>query len=379
MAPARVLQVLEATEGGTRRHLRDLVLGLDPDRFELAVAVGLGRGPGMADDLAEFESRGAAVHVGPLTRALDPWRDAAALAWLTRLMARGRFDLVHAHSSKAGFLGRLAARRCGLPAVYTPHGWAFLNPEFSPAQRRAFAAAERLAAGWGRAVIAVSSGEARAAERAGIVAPGQITVIRNGIDIDSLADASGTPSDGLGTFNVLTVGRRAAQKGDAFLLAAWPLVVARFPQARLTLVGDGPLLAASEAQARRLGIADSVCFAGRVEGAARLIAGCDVFVLPSLFEGCPYSLLEALALGRSCLATAVDGAREVIAAGRSGLLVPPGDSAALAAGLLRLASDEALRARLGAAAAGWARRHLALGPMIAATAALYERLLAARR
>ncbi|HAZ63121.1 MAG TPA: glycosyltransferase family 4 protein, partial [Armatimonadetes bacterium] len=116
---------------------------------------------------------------------------------------------------------------------------------------------------------------------------------------------------------VLTIGRRAPQKGDRYLLDAWPQVVAGHPRAVLVLVGDGPLEAEVQAQAAALGIAASVRFLGRVPQAARLLGLADIFVLPSIFEGLPYALLEAMALGRACLASNIAGVREVLRAGET--------------------------------------------------------------
>ncbi|HAZ63122.1 MAG TPA: hypothetical protein DCZ72_05870 [Armatimonadetes bacterium] len=182
----RVLQVLEATEGGTLEHLRQLVPGLDPRRFTSAVAVGLSRGPGAAPVLDGFRAAGVRVEVGPLQRAPHLTRDAAALAWLRGLLRSGDFDLVHTHAAKAGFLARLAAHIEGVPAVYAPHGWPFLNPEFPPALRRAYASLERLAAGWCQRIIAVSPGEAQDALDWRIARPDQLAVAPNGVDVAAL-------------------------------------------------------------------------------------------------------------------------------------------------------------------------------------------------
>lgn len=378
----RVLQVLEATEGGTLEHLRQLVPGLDPRRFTSAVAVGLSRGPGAAPVLDGFRAAGVRVEVGPLQRAPHLTRDAAALAWLRGLLRSGDFDLVHTHAAKAGFLARLAAHIEGVPAVYAPHGWPFLNPEFPPALRRAYASLERLAAGWCQRIIAVSPGEAQDALDWRIARPDQLAVAPNGVDVAALRALPAATRAELDlapdALVVLTIGRRAPQKGDRYLLDAWPQVVAGHPRAVLVLVGDGPLEAEVQAQAAALGIAASVRFLGRVPQAARLLGLADIFVLPSIFEGLPYALLEAMALGRACLASNIAGVREVLRAGETGLLAPPAKPAALAAGLLRLAGDASLRARLGAAAATWVARAADARAQWALIGSVYEDVLSRR-
>jgi len=376
----RVLLVLEATEGGTLTHLRDLVLGLDPAEFELTVAVGVSRGPGAEADLERFRRHGATVLVGPLQRAVRPLTDLRALLWLRRIIAAGRYDLVHAHSSKAGLLARLAARMARVPSLYTPNGWSFLNAEFTPWRQRLFAALERRAARWSRFILPVSAGEMQAALDWGITTPDRLITARNGIDLAELRRATPLTRAELGLASdalvAVTIGRRAAQKGDRYLLSAWQAMVATHPRAILLLIGDGPLEAELRAQADALGIADSVRFLGRVPRADVYLPLADLFVLPSLFEGCPYALMEAMALGRACVATAVQGSAELIESGVTGLLVEPADSDALAQALLRLAGDEELRAGLGRAASRFADEQLDVRRQVEQVAEVYRRVAA---
>lgn len=378
----RVLLVLEATEGGTLTHLRDLVLGLDQAEFELTVAVGLSRGPGAEAELERFRQRGATVLVGPLQRAVRPVTDLRALLWLRRIIRAGRFDLVHTHSSKAGLLGRLAARMANVPSLYTPNGWSFLNAEFSPRRQRLFAALERRAARWSRFILPVSAGEMQAALDWGITTPDRLVTARNGIDLAELRRHTPLTRAELGLASdalvAVTIGRRAAQKGDSYLLVAWQAMVAAHPHAVLLLIGDGPLEAELRAQAEALGIADSVRFLGRVPRADVYLPLADLFVLPSLFEGCPYALMEAMALGRACVATAVQGSAELIESGVTGLLVEPADSDALAQALLRLAGDEELRWGLGRAAARFADEQLDVRRRVEQVATVYRRVAGER-
>ena len=122
----KVLQILEATEGGTRRHLNDLVTHLAPARFAVVMAVATHRTPDFITDLAAWRQRGLQIALLPMRRGLHPWNDLRALRQLLNLVRRTQPDVIHAHSAKAGFLARLVAKKTQIPVVYTPHGYPFL-------------------------------------------------------------------------------------------------------------------------------------------------------------------------------------------------------------------------------------------------------------
>jgi len=381
VARVRVLQVLEATEGGTRTHLRDLVLGLDERRYAVEVGVAVDRDPDFAHDLEAFRARGVGVHLLPMVREVRPAADLRAYLRLRELLRRGDYDLVHAHSSKAGFLARAAARGLGLPVVYTPNAFRFQAPDCGGLERWAVTGLERLAARWGEVIICVSEGERDAALAAGLP-PERLTVIPNGIAVAPLlADAeAGGGREVLGAAEgdriVLTIGRRVPQKGDRYLLEAWATVSRRVPDALLAIVGDGPLLGELRRLADGLGVRTRVRWVDRQAHVGRLYAAAEVYVLASLYEGCPYTLLEAGAVGLPCVATAVAGSRDVLCHEVSGVLVPPAEPAALAEALVGLLGDPARAQRLAAAGREVVLGRYTVERMVAATALVYERLLA---
>ncbi|GII00972.1 hypothetical protein Pta02_29800 [Planobispora takensis] len=247
--------------------------------------------------------------------------------------------VVHLHSSKAGLAGR-AAIRGAVPTFFQPHGWSWL------ASRGAMAGAalawERTAARWTGLTVCVSEGEAALARDGGL--RGNLTVVRNGVDLDRFrpADAAGkararemlgVPADDP---LVVCVGRVTRQKGQDVLAAAWEPVVRRCPRARLAIVGDGDLRPA-------LRTGPGMLFTGAVDDARPWYAAADVVVLPSRWEGLPLTALEAMACGRSLVASGIPGLREVVT-GETGALVPPEDDLALAeAVLLRLLHPELAR------------------------------------
>jgi glycosyltransferase involved in cell wall biosynthesis len=167
---------------------------------------------------------------------------------------------------------------------------------------------------------------------------------------------------------VLVVARLAPQKGHRHLLAA----AAEVPDAVFALAGDGPERPALEELADRLGVRNRIRFLGERSDVADLLAACDLFVLPSLFEGLPISLLEAMAAERPVIATAIGGTDEVVIDGQSGLLVPPGEPAAMASAIRRLLEDPALRARLAAAGRARVTSEFSAPQMVRRVTELYE-------
>jgi glycosyltransferase involved in cell wall biosynthesis len=328
--------------------------------------------PGLAERLARAEV--AWIQVPHLRRPVHPIADCRALSQLRRAIRTIRADIVHTHSSKAGFLGRLAARMAGVPRiVHTPHGHIF-EGYFSPLCTRAFIALERLAARWTDRIVTLSDEEARDHLRHGIGRPDQFVTIPSGVDLDLVTAAppvrplSGGPVIG-------AVARLVPIKGLQYLIEAAPAILRRAPGARFLLVGEGEMRPALEAQARALGLGDRIAFTGFRPDASSLLAGMDVFVLPSLNEGMGRVLVMAMALGKPIVATRVGGVPELLGGGEAGMLVPPRDSAALAEAVSLLLQD---RDRAAALAEAGRRRvpRYSVEAMLDSLAALYREVMA---
>jgi glycosyltransferase involved in cell wall biosynthesis len=327
--------------------------------------------PGMAASL--FAAGVEWVQVSQLQRAINPVLDTIALARLWILCKRIHPDIVHTHSSKAGFLGRLAARLAGVRhIVHTPHGHIF-DGYFNPVATKTFIGLERLAARWTHRFVTLSDEEVRDHLRHGIGRPEQFVTIPSGVDLDSIAQAA--PVHFAGSRPVIgTVARLVPIKGIAHLIDAAPAILAGFPAARFLIVGDGESRPALEARAQALGIADRTVFAGFRQDAAAAMAGMDVFVLPSLNEGMGRVLVMAMALGKPIVATRVGGIPELLGDGEAGLLVPAADPAALAEAVLALLRDPDLARRLAEAGRSRAPRYGAQ-TMVDSLAALYRELV----
>jgi glycosyltransferase involved in cell wall biosynthesis len=206
----------------------------------------------------------------------------------------------------------------------------------------------------------------------------KISVVPNGRDL-SVFRPGGARSRvrkelGLGDAVPLVgvVGRLEPQKGHAVLLEAWPSVLRDLPDARLLVVGDGRLRERLDQRARDLRVADSVIFTGFRADVPRLLDAVDVVTLPSLSEGMPLAAIEASAMARPVVATAVDGTPEVIRDGRTGRLVPPGDPAALARALLALLRDPEAARRMGRAGRDYVLDRFTLDRHVEATARVYR-------
>lgn len=290
-------------------------------------------------------------------RPIRPWRDYRGARRLRSLLQANRYDLVHTHTSKAGFVGRMAAKGAGVPAiVHTVHGFAF-HEESGRLAVSAGALLERRAARWCDRIVTVSRFHREWALRLGIGGPEQLVAIPNGISTrrltptrgrDALRASLGLSED---TVAILTTGRLAAQKGLEHLIAAVPQVVssARGP-VRFILAGDGPLKTTLLELARGLGVEAHVSFAGFRQDVGDLLEAADLVALPSIREGLSIALLEAMAVGKPIVATTIGSNREVAGPSQAAWLVPPKNPGALASAIVGLVEDPDRARALGLAA-----------------------------
>lgn len=373
----RVLQVLEATTGGTRRHVYYLLKYLDRARFDVTLVYSNERDPHFVDDLALFSTWGVHLIEIPMRREISPWHDAVAFIRILTVMLRGRYDVVHAHSSKAGFLARVAARIAGVRAIiYTPHGFAF---QYRP---RSFAAVcyrwlERLAALFHHRLMCVSEGERALALRHSITPASKICMIPNAIPADAIATfrspESVRQSLGLppGALVVGMVAHFRPQKGYNHFIDAIPAILADCPETRFLVIGGGPLLESARDRIRGLGVEESVILAGYQRHPPDFLQIMDLFVLSSLWEGMPYALLEAMAMGLPVVATDTAGNNELVEHGRNGLLVAPESASAIAASVVRILRDPTLRRAMGEAGRAMASARLDMSEWIERIERLY--------
>ena len=391
MAQTRKVRVLHVITrmivGGAQENtLFTAALQTKNPRYDVTLLTGVDDGP-EGDLLDAARAQGVRLQIEPLlVRPIRPFVDLRAFLMLRRFMKNGRFDIVHTHSSKAGILGRMAAHSADVPiVVHTLHSLVF--HEYEKAWKNTlYIALKRLCAPWTDSFISVNQKTLDGALAQGIGTPEKHIKIFSGMDLAPFLNVSkglsaaqakkqaGIPEDAL---VVGKVARLFPLKGhDLFMDAAGKVAAVR-PDVHFLLVGGGILRESLEEQARKLGIADRVHFAGlvRPEEVPALIQAMDVVVHSSLREGIARVIPQAGAVGKPVVTFDMDGAPEVIRDGVSGYLAPPQDTTALAGRVVELLASASERERMGREGQKFARENYSAELMVDRINAVYERLI----
>lgn len=356
----KVLYMITRAEyGGGQVHVLDLLRGF---RARLDVAVATGEEEYLTREAAAL---GVPVFVLPhLVHPISPANDVRALRETLALLRRWRPDLLHAHTSKAGIIGRAAARMSGVPSVFTAHTWAFAEG-MSRRRRAVGIVAEATMALPSAQIINVSTANRDLALRYHIARRHKLQVIHNGV-----ADCPERAQPERGTEpRVVMVARFAEQKDQTLLVRAFARAHA---PGRLQFIGDGPIRPQVEAEVERLGLSARVDFLGARGDVTALLAQAHCFALATNWEGFPLTILEAMRAGLPVIATAVGGNAEAVDDGATGFLVPHGDQEALAERLHQLLTDPKLRGRMGAAGRARYEQHFTLDSQLERTYAVYQ-------
>ncbi len=357
--PARVLHVItRMIVGGAQENTLLSCALMDPNRFTSEILSGPETGA-EGELHSECARRGVEVAVEPaLVRRVAPLLDTIVLARLVRFIRAGRFDIVHTHSSKAGILGRLAARLARTPiVVHTIHGWGFHRRQ-RPGEFNAYVQLERWCAPLCDALVVVGRADRDEGLALGIGRPAQYHLIRSGIEVEAYRNVKTTRAEArtrlgvpLDAFVVGSVGRLSEQKAPLDLLAAFEPIFAKFPNAHLVIVGDGPLRPRVERRIGELGMGGRVHLTGLRHDVPDLLRAFDVLALASRWEGLPRVFPQAMAAGLPIVATRVAGAADAVEHGINGFLVDGGDLPAFSNFLRELAGDEECGRRMGSRSA----------------------------
>lgn len=377
-APVRVLYLIDSLGPGGAEHL-------------LAAYLPFLRRAGVVPTVVAIQeqqgnpvARRIAAQGIPVTElGIRRLRQRGAFARVRGAVAAADPEVVHTQLEFAAVLGIPAARRLGLPTVAT------LHTLDAPPPRSRLALHFRLMA-WAlrraRRVIAVSEITRRHYLERARLRPERVVTIYNGIDPTAFQAGPGVGEEARAELAIppdapvlATVAVQREPKGIQHMLAALPAVAAAFPTVRYLLVGDGPHRPALEQQARELGLADRVVFAGAREDVPRLLAAADIFVLPSLTEALPTVVAEAMAAGLPIVATTVGGIPEMVRHGEAALLVPPSDPEALAAAVLRLLANPRQASAMGRSGRRLVAERFDIRTQARALADDYRALAAGRR
>jgi glycosyltransferase involved in cell wall biosynthesis len=355
--------------GGAQIHVRDLATAVAA-RGHAPTVITSGSGT-FIDDLRALGI--PVIVLRHLTAPIRPLDDLRALREIHSALAGLRPDLIAAHSSKAGILARLAARRLRVPVVFTVHGWAF-TPGVPRLEAALYRRVERLVGPLASRIITVSEYDRRLGLEARIAPSDRLVTVHNGMpDVPPALRAD----PGRSPVRLVMVARYGTQKDHPTLLRA--LASLRDHPWELDLIGDGPLKSEIEALSRELGLNGRVHFLGQRNDVDQRLAAAQVALLVTNYEGFPLSILEAMRAGLPVVASDVGGVGESVRDGESGYLVPRADVTQLRDRIQRLLTDPGLRASLGASGRERFARDFTLDVSVERTLAVYRDTVAHAR
>lgn len=360
-------------KGGSAENTFLTVRNLGKNRYDVMLVTGLSppanspvhsRDPetsAIEANIAELHAKGVRlIRLAELVRDPSPLSDLSAFLSLVRMIRREKPQIVHTHTSKAGFLGRWAAWLCRVPIiVHTPHGHVFWG-YFGPCRTRLFIALERWTARITTKLVMLTEREKADHLRFRIAPEEKFAVIHSGVDLSrfrpdparkaEIRSALQIPSESI---VIATAGRLTAVKGQDTLIRAIAECLRQGEKVFLLILGEGELRSDLEALSTELGIAESVRFLGWRSDVASVIDACDIFCLPSLNEGMGKAIVEAMAMGKPVIASDVGGIPDLVIPGENGILFPPGNSNALAKVILNLRDHPEMRVKMGEQ--GWGK------------------------
>jgi len=369
MDRVRVVHVITRFDkGGSAENTFLTVTGLDPARYETyllagsdgqdtaaAVSTPSAESAAAEENMARVRAAGVKTFIVPeLVRPVAPLRDLRAFLRIRGLIRRLAPQIVHTHTSKAGIIGRLAAFSAGVPVVvHTPHGHVFWG-YFGAVASRFFITLEKSASRLTDRLIMLTGQEKADHLRYRIAPPDKFVVIHSGVCLEpflqiTAADSrpDSDPAFPPDSFVIGTIGRLTAIKGQRYLLEAAAGLLREIPELICIIVGEGELRRELAARAASLGMGERAFFPGWRRDVPSYMAALDLFVMPSLNEGMGRVVVEAMAAGRAVIASDVGGLRDLVVHGENGLLVPPGNAAALAAAIRTLYRDPKRRRIMG--------------------------------
>ena len=356
MQKLRVLHIITRLDkGGSAENTFLTVTGLDKTSYDVTLMSGPVEEP-IQDRRKQIGKYGIKhVFIPELVRNISLVNDLKTIIKIYRILRKEKFDIVHTHTSKAGLLGRLAAKLARIPIIiHTPHGHVFFG-YFGPFRSKMFIFLEKLASRITDKIIALTNREKEDYKSFGVIDEDKSVVIYSGIELNKFKDFSlsekqnfkkelGIPENSL---IIGTVGRLVPVKGPEFLIEAAKHIISKYPDTFFMFTGDGYLRQDLEKKAFGLGLKDNIIFLGWRDDAVKIFSIYDVFVLPSLNEGMGRVLVEAMALGKPIVASNIGGIPDLVTHGKNGFLVPPKNPEQFAKHIQILIEDKEKREKMG--------------------------------
>jgi glycosyltransferase involved in cell wall biosynthesis len=339
----KILYILEATSGGTQKHVIDIAKKIDKSEFQLDIIYSTDRNKNFVQESKGIFNRTYGL---PIRRSAS-FTDISNILRMRKIIKENKYDIVHCHSTKAGFVGRLAAFVSRHPnVIYSPHGFMFCDNRIFM-KRFLYLQMEKYLGYLTQKLIAVSGSERDLALEHNIVPNKKIITLFNSIDPSDYDDFSyiNNIQEKLtsGSEIILgTVGRLYYQKDPITLIKSFKIINDKFPNTKLVIVGDGPLEQVCIKLIHNLGLDTKIELAGYQRNSKIYYKMFDIFMLSSHYEGLPYSLLEAMSMGIPAVGTNVVGIKDLIFNGRTGYLAEEGDFKGLAVSVINLLSNPQL-------------------------------------
>lgn len=351
--------------------------GLDKKKFEVEFACAPG-----GSLVEEVKREGIRFHpINHFVQEINIFKDFRALMELIHLLKREKYDIIHTHNSKAGFLGRLAAKIVGIPIIiHTIHGFAFHEYEISP-RRFLFIFLERFAAKFADKLITISEPLRQWGLELGIGKSEKYITIYSGIEVEkfkiniNIDEKKKELGIEPGERVIGVVAKLWEGKGHETILEAAPQVIKEIPNVKFLFVGEGYLRNKLETRVRELGLSNRVIFTGFRTDIPEITAIFNIALLVSLFEGMGRVLLEAMVLGKPVVATKVGGIIDVVKDGETGILIPPEDVDALAKAIITLLKDRKLARKMGEAGRRRIDERFTAQTMVEKISQVYEELI----
>ncbi|MCJ7582600.1 MAG: glycosyltransferase family 4 protein [Candidatus Aminicenantes bacterium] len=342
-------------KGGSAENTFLTLDGMDKSRYEVTLISGKEDDPTQGRSNQIWELRIEHIPIPELRRNINLVNDWKAFLKIRRILKYNNFTIVHTHTSKAGFLGRIAARAARTPIIiHTPHGHVLFG-YFGRMKTLVFKILEKFTVRITDIIIALTKREKEDYVAAKMAKRDKITVIHSGIELEKCKNLSIEEKQALkktlhipeGALIVGTAGRLVQVKGPEILIRAAEKVLRKHPDVYFLFAGDGDQREALSALADRLGIKKNIVFLGWRNDLVEILSLYDIFVLPSLNEGMGRVLVEAMALGKPIVASNICGIPDLIQHGKNGFLVPPQNPEELAHHIQILLEDKHLRIQMG--------------------------------